>query len=49
MKNKLNQDKYNKAVCYHSKKLNEKVFKQWFDWVRYRKDRQASKNKIIFF
>lgn len=47
MKNKLNQDKFNKAVSYHSKKLNGQVFKQWFDWVRYRKDRQTSRIKSL--
>lgn len=44
MEKKSDQEKLNKAIYYHTKKLNGHVFKEWLDWLRYRKDRQASKN-----
>lgn len=37
---------YELAVRYHKQKLSGLFFKQWLEWVQYRKDRQASTSRI---
>lgn len=49
LENKSFEKKHKLAVSYHRRKLTGHLFKQWLEWLRYRKDRQASNimNKLI--
>ncbi|CAF0834436.1 unnamed protein product [Brachionus calyciflorus] len=41
LKKKSFENKMKLAVSYHTRKLNGHIFKEWLEWMRYRKDRQA--------
>ena len=48
-KRKRVERNYELAAKYHRNKLTGYFFKQWLQWVQYRKDRQSSNRKVFFY